>query len=280
VTAGAASLQVRALEEYLGRELFRRNGRHVVLTSEGAALLPRVQQTLSDLERAIDDTRGDRADGPLQVSMLSSFLQNWLLPRLPRLRAHHPGVDLQVHTSAGLVDFVRSEQHAAVRFGMGTWPYVTSDKLLDEWLVPVCTPELLARHGRLRKHGDVARYPLVHSSSEPWTAWLLAGERSVASAACRLRDDNSSPFTGTRIDDSAAVVRLATQGGGLALARWSLAADEIAAGGLVVASDRPLPVIESYWLVYPKRCRDLKSLQRFREWLEAEIAAFPPPPGA
>ncbi len=48
VTPGAASLQIRALEEYLSRPLFRRNGRVVELTTEGAALLPRVQQALGD----------------------------------------------------------------------------------------------------------------------------------------------------------------------------------------------------------------------------------------
>ena len=99
VTPGAASLQIRALEEYLSRQLFRRNGRVVELTTEGAALLPRMQQALGDLERALADTRGDRSGGPLRVTMLASFLQNWLLPRLPRLHARVPRIDLQVHTS-------------------------------------------------------------------------------------------------------------------------------------------------------------------------------------
>jgi DNA-binding transcriptional LysR family regulator len=53
VTPGAASLQIRALEEYLSRPLFRRNGRVVHLTTEGAALLPRVRQALGDLEHAL-----------------------------------------------------------------------------------------------------------------------------------------------------------------------------------------------------------------------------------
>src|SRR5512134_2776551 len=61
VTAGAASLQIRALEEYLSRPLFRRNGRVVELTAEGAELLPRVQQALGDIERALAATRGDPA---------------------------------------------------------------------------------------------------------------------------------------------------------------------------------------------------------------------------
>src|SRR5579871_3844296 len=49
VTASAASLQIRALEQYLSRPLFRRAGRQVHLTAEGAALLPRLQQSLRDI---------------------------------------------------------------------------------------------------------------------------------------------------------------------------------------------------------------------------------------
>jgi LysR family glycine cleavage system transcriptional activator len=270
VTAGAASLQIRALEEYLSRPLFRRNGRVVELTTEGAELLPRVQQALGDLERALAATRGDRSGGPLRVTMLSSFLQSWLLPRLPRLRAEHPRIDLQVHTSLNMVDLVRDDQHAAIRLGTGEWPGVTAEKLLEEWLVPVCTPELYAKHGALKRREDIGRYPLVHSTSEPWTAWLL--ER-------KAMDDKTSPFTGTRVDDSAAIVRLALQGLGLALARWSLAGDEVAAGRLVVASDRPLSFFRTYWLLHSKHGRAHPAFAEFREWLLAEMATFPRPPG-
>jgi LysR family glycine cleavage system transcriptional activator len=271
VTPGAASLQIRALEEYLSRPLFRRNGRVVQLTAEGAALLPRVQQALGDLERALADTRGDRSGGPLRVTMLASFLQSWLLPRLPRLRAEHPRIDLQVHTSDITVDLVRADQHAAVRLGTGPWPGVTAEKLLDEWLVPVCTPAIYAKHGPLEARDDIARYPLVHSASEPWTAWLLATKTGD--------EDTTSPFTGTRVDDSAAIVRLALQGFGLALARWSLCGDDVAAGRLVVASDKPLSFFRTYWLVHSKHGRAHPAFAEFREWLKGEMARFPRPPG-
>jgi LysR family glycine cleavage system transcriptional activator len=270
VTPGAASLQIRALEEYLSRPLFRRNGRVVQLTAEGAALLPRVQQALGDLEHALADTRGDRSGGPLRVTMLASFLQSWLLPRLPKLRAEHPRIDLQVHTSETSVDLVREDQHAAIRLGVGPWPGLTGEKLVDEWLVPVCTSALYAKYGPLKARDDIGRYPLVHSASEPWTAWLLA---------IKANDDTTSPFTGTRVDDSAAVVRLALQGFGLALARWSLAGDDVAAGRLVVASDKPLSFFRAYWLVHSKHGRAHPAFAEFRDWLKAEMARFPRPPG-
>jgi LysR family glycine cleavage system transcriptional activator len=271
VTVSAASLQIRALEEYLRRPLFRRSGREVSLTSEGAALLPRVQRALGDLERALDDSRAERGAGPLRVSMLSSFLHHWLMPRLPRLRSQHPHIDLHIDTSTSLIDFVRDDHHAAIRMGNGGWPNLQEEKLLDEWLVPVCTPALYAKRGPVNDADDLARYTLVHSTSEPWTAWLLAG---------RMTDDATSPLSGARIDDSSAIVRFALQGYGLALGRWSLVAEEVAAGNLVIASPKPVRYPRNYWFVCPQRAQTMDTLVSFRDWLRAEVAAFPPPPGS
>lgn len=270
VTAGAASLQVRALEEYLGRPLFRRDGRSVQLTEDGTALLPRVQEALSQLERALDDTRADRHGGQLRISTLASFLQQWLLPRLADFRALHPGIDLHLHTSIRLVDFVRTEHHAAVRFGTGGWPGVHAEKLMDEWLVPVCTPALLERHGPLRGGEDLGRYPLLHNVTEPWTTWLFGG---------RIDDSGHADGSGSRYDDSVATVRAAAAGHGLALARWSLVSDELARGELVAASSRPVRYARGYWFVCPARSRTLPLVAAFRDWLFAQAAVFPAPPG-
>jgi LysR family glycine cleavage system transcriptional activator len=268
VTVSAASLQIRALEEYLRQPLFRRNGRHVSLTDEGATLLPRVQRALAELERAIDDTRADRGSGAIRLTTLVSFLQQWLLPRLPRFYAAHPSVDLHVHTSTQLVDFVRDECDAAIRYGLGDYPGLDAEKLLDEWLVPVCAPALYAKLGRVRDADDLRRYRLLHSTTEPWSAWLLR------SCSC---ESDALVAGGSHFDDSVAVVRSAVAGHGLALARWSLAANEIASGALVAASPEPVKVDRSYWFVSPARARISDAVSRFREWLCAEARQFPPP---
>jgi LysR family glycine cleavage system transcriptional activator len=263
VTASAASLQIRALEEYLGQRLFRRNGRQVHLTNEGAALLLRVQRALEELERAVDDVRLDCLAGPLRVTTLTSFLQMWLLPRLGRFRAAHPEIDLHIHTSADAVDFVQEDFHLAIRLGTGSWPNLWAEKVLDEWLLPVCTSALYASHGPVRTADDLKRYPLVHSVSEPWTGWLFDGRA----------DPYAGGFRGAVFEDSESVVRMAAQGAGLALARWSLVADEIHCGALVAAG-RPVQFDRSYWLVCPTRAQGLQSVKTFMDWMRAEADLF------
>jgi len=70
---------------------------------------------------------------------------------------------------------VKAGIDAGIRFGAGTWPRLHAQKLLDEWLVPVCTPMLLQQHGPITEARDLKRYKLLHSPYEPWTAWLLEG---------------------------------------------------------------------------------------------------------
>jgi LysR family transcriptional regulator, glycine cleavage system transcriptional activator len=263
VTASAASLQIRTLEEYLGRRLFRRNGRQVLLTDEGSALLPRIKHALAEMELAVDDVRLDRSVGPLRVTTLTSFLQMWLLPRIARFRADHPEIDLHIHTSADMVDFVREDFHVAIRLGMGEWPNVWSEKILDEWLLPVCSRALLAKYGSVRTADDLKRYPLMHSVSEPWTAWLFDGRA----------DHYPGELRGAVFEDSDAVVRMAIHGECLGLARWCLVADEIHRGALVAAG-RPVKYERGYWLVCPTRARDLQGVRVFMDWIRAEADLF------
>ncbi len=267
VTASAVSVQIRTLEEYLARPLFRRNGREVHVTAEGRALLPRVQQGLEQLERAIDDARTERYSGTLKLSTLASYMQQWLLPRLPRFRASHADIDLHLQSSSDMVDFMREDFQLAIRFGTGGWPNVHAEKILEEWVLPVCSPALFEKYGPLRGADDLRRYPLLHSVTEPWTVWLFEGRASQQAAA----------FRGALFDDSHALVRMAMQGAGLALARWSLVADEIANGSLVRASTKTIPWDRSYWLVCPPRTADLPAVKAFSDWIKAESAAFARP---
>jgi LysR family glycine cleavage system transcriptional activator len=266
LTTSAASMQVQALEEYLRVPLFRRNGRQVELTSVGELLRPKVDQALADLERAIDEARADRGSGPLRVTTLAFFLAQWLLPRLPSFNAQHPNIDIQIHTSVTLSDFVKANMDVGIRFGAGTWPRLHAERVLDEWLVPVCTPALLVRHGPIEQARDLQRYKLLHSPYEPWTAWLLEGGVGEL-----------WPSSGPAFDDAVTIVRAAEAGQGLALARWSLVGDEVTNGRLAVAG-RAVHSAQAYHFVCPPAHLALEKVAIFREWLISECGRFPSPP--
>src|SRR3954469_19497776 len=82
VTTAAVSSQIKTLEDSLETPLFYRHSRSVRLTPLGTQLLPGVQRGFDELARAIDQLRKHRTSGQLNITLLSSFLQKWLLPRL------------------------------------------------------------------------------------------------------------------------------------------------------------------------------------------------------
>ena len=122
VTASAVSMQLKTLEDYLQLPLLRRRGRNLELTPEGERLLPRVERGLRELEEAIDAARGDRCEGEISVTTLASFMQQWLMPRLPDFQSRHPKLQVTIHTSAEPVDLRQSRLQAAIRMGRGQWP--------------------------------------------------------------------------------------------------------------------------------------------------------------
>jgi LysR family glycine cleavage system transcriptional activator len=270
VTTAAVSMQIKSLEDYLQVRLFQRSARNVQLTAEGQSLLPFVRRGLDELELGFRTVKLGRSSGALVVSLLASYLQRWLLPRIGAFRAAFPKIDLQFRTSTAIVDFAREDVHVAIRFGRGTWPGVHAEKLLDEWLVPVCAPTLRERHGPLHDTGGTGDYPLLHSATEPWSFWL---SKSVATTV----GEELWPDVGTAFDDSATVLHAAEQGQGLALTRWSLAAASIASGRLVVPHERTLPFAFGYYFVCPEAYLSLAKVTKFREWLMAEAARSPKP---
>jgi LysR family transcriptional regulator, glycine cleavage system transcriptional activator len=265
VTPAAVSQQVKSLEDYLQVQLFKRAGRRIELTAEGQHLLPGVRRGLDELESSMQHLKQHRSEGPLQVTLLSSFLQRWLLPRMPTFNSLDTGVELRFHTSREAVDFSRSEMHVAIRMGLGKWPGLYVEKLLDEWVIPIGSPSLLAKHGPVPRGQDLQKFPLLGSTDEPWQAWIEKGEESAWLARAPI------------IDDSAGVIAAAEEGIGFALARWSLVQRSLEQGRVVLAGDALLPFRFSYFFVCPEPYLVMPKVKRFRDWIFDSAKTFPKP---
>ena len=268
VTPAAVSQQIKALEGYIQVPLFRRSGRRVEITEEGLELLPAVRAGLEQLESAMQQIKHHRRAGPLQITLLSSFLQIWLLPRIRSFRRKFPNVDLRFHTSRDLVDFSRTTNHVAIRLGRGNYPNLHSEKLLDDWLVPVANPDLIKQYGMIERDGDLRKFPLLESGDEPWRVWTQSSE----AAAWQSRAPS--------IDDSAGVLAAAEEGIGYALARWTLVSRSLHKGTLRLAGKGALRYGLSFYFVCPKNFLAMPKVAQFREWIFAAARDFPPPAGA
>ena len=98
---------------------------------------------------------------------------------MPCRRTYHPNDQLQIIAEQHLADLNGTDVGAAIRFGAGTYPGLAVTWLMADTIAPVCSPELLARHGPVRSVTDLTRFSLLHDSSTEgdgsgadWPTWL------------------------------------------------------------------------------------------------------------
>lgn len=110
LTQSAMSSRIATLEEELGVLLLDRAGKQFKLTGAGARFLVYAEKLL-ELQREVKSEMG--SGQPMAVSMrigaIESVLHSWLIPWLEKLRADHPGLELEltVETTPILVDQIQ-----------------------------------------------------------------------------------------------------------------------------------------------------------------------------
>lgn len=261
LTVSALSHQIRGLEERLGQRLFARGARGVQLTADGEALYARVAGHLDAIEQALRPYQV-RRDDVLALTLMPSFANSWLVPRLPRFLAAHPRIELTLQSNIATVDFAReSTLDAGLRYGPGHWPGLHAVHLFDDWIVPTASPALLDRLGRptLETLGD---YPLLGAPGGRWSDWF-------AQFGGQLPGRFVAWF-----DDTEALHRAAAEGLGIALGRLTMARPMIEAGLLQPLFAQRLKSDYAHYLVHPERSANHAGLAAFREWLLAEAARY------
>jgi LysR family glycine cleavage system transcriptional activator len=268
VTQTAVSHQIRRLEQELGVRLFIRQNRALALTPEAKDYLPGVRAAFNDLRLATDRLLRKDNDHVLTVSTLASLAAKWLLPRLSAFQEAHPGIDVRITTSTGLVDFKSGDVDAAIRYGRGQWPGLRADWLMADELFPVCSPALLTGDKPLRSPQDLAHHTLLHSSGgydDDWRLWLTAAGLPT----------NISQQPGLSFDLIFMTVQAAIDGIGVAMGRTSYVEADIAKGRLVVPFNITLPADAGFYLVSPEAKAEAPKLSAFRQWLEASVEDKP-----
>src|SRR5262249_14188556 len=112
----AISHQIKLLESYCGRPLFRRRPRPLALTEAGARLLPVVREGFDSFAEALPPTRESPRDRSWRVSTPTAFASRWLVPRLPLWRAMHPGISLEIIGTDRLLNLQGGECDIAIRW--------------------------------------------------------------------------------------------------------------------------------------------------------------------
>ncbi|WP_348629664.1 LysR family transcriptional regulator [Mesorhizobium sp. WSM3860] len=178
LTHGAVSRQVKALEEHLGVQLFRRMTRRIELTDAGASFFSTVTRLLSDLAREAENIRRKNDETRLVISSGVSFASKWLTSRLHKLMARYPDFEVHLEVTDATVDFATGHVDVALRYGNGQYPVAAAERIMNETVSPVGAPAYRDRMGGLRSPGDLAKCQLIHEigMNTTWERWFSTME--------------------------------------------------------------------------------------------------------
>jgi len=269
VTQGAVSQQIKHLEEALGCKLFYRLPRQVTLTEEGRRFASVVEEALQSIEREARNLAVSRSSTDIRVRVGPSFALLWLIPRLGEFYAAHPQIKLFITAAYGYFDPARREFDLAIEMVKGRLPALRAESLMDEYLVPICSPEYLKTHTFLKHPKDLARCTLLHdahawtgaAADAEWRHWL----REVG--APQVDSTKGQFFSLANLSFEAALSHQ-----GVAMGRGALIGEFLEAGKLVTPFKQRIKSPLRYCLLYPKELADRREIRTVIAWLREQAA--------
>ncbi len=259
LTQSAVSRHIKALEEQIGVLLFIRNRQNVSLTPAGENYARDIRQALSAIASASMALQVNPEGGTLNLAILPTFGTSWLAPRLSGFLNENPGVTVNFNTQLKPFDFDAEQFDAAIHFGQPDWPKTEASFLMNETVLPVCSPGFLEKNC-LAGPSQLSLALLIHLSSRPdaWAHWF------------RCQNIEFQNRGGIVFDQFATAAQAAKHGLGIALLPEFLIERELKDGELVPASNIRIQSEEAYYLVWPEHRTNFPALAAFRDWIVAE----------
>lgn len=152
--------RIKQLEQRLGRSLFRKQGRGLVLSPEGELLLSYAQRLFRLADEAESELKSGRAMGVFRIGSLESTAGSRLAPILSRFHQQHPGVvvELVTGTTGALLQKVANfEIEAAFVSEPYTPGVLQARKVFEEELVLITGQDVAS----VRRASDLAGMTLI-----------------------------------------------------------------------------------------------------------------------
>ncbi|WP_281718012.1 LysR substrate-binding domain-containing protein [Pandoraea apista] len=259
-TEGAVSRQIGRLEAFLGVALFERVGNRVRLAPHGTRYAVQVREILDRLERDSLYLMGQPIEGAsIDIAASPTFATRWLIPRLKRFQREYPNITVHIAERMDPFLLAGSGFDAAIHFEHPAWAGMHLHRLLEEILVPVCSPTLLADAGA---NTSLDALPLLHRRQNP-DAW----QRYAQASGIVL----TNPAVGARYDLHVMLIEAALAGLGVALVPRLYIGAELEQGRLVAPWPDGKALTKNFCLVLPEPIElSERPVQAFSKWILEE----------
>jgi LysR family transcriptional regulator, glycine cleavage system transcriptional activator len=262
VTHGAISHQVRQLEQFLGAPLFVPSGRGLEPTETGLGFAADVGAALDQIASATERLIEPAGSQLVRLNAPPAFTLHWLFPRLRGFQRLHPSIEARLSTSGQSFQEVGLNSDVIIRRSPMSRDGYDCQLLMEDWAVPVCTPDLLKEHP-VNRPADLLHHTILTSDSHngAWETWLSGA--GVCMPRRRLRFEHYH-----------VLLQAALEGMGVTLGPAVLVDDDIREGRLAVAIDRPRVRFDPFHVLYRTEGPNRQRTRIFVDWLMGEAASF------
>ncbi|MBD3677492.1 MAG: LysR family transcriptional regulator [Rhodobacteraceae bacterium] len=175
VTPAAVGQQIRGLEAFLGRKLFRRSGQGTTPTEAAKQLEAQLTSGFSQVAEALARLSSAPEANRLSVTLPASFAENWLMPRISAFYGIASEVDLRIDATNRMVDLLAEDFDFALRYSPPTKDPFDDTELFGDRVLPVCSPDFAITHKASLQEKSLKGVPLVHLENRTpdpsWPDW-------------------------------------------------------------------------------------------------------------
>jgi LysR family glycine cleavage system transcriptional activator len=265
----AISHQIKLLESYCGRPLFRRRPRPLALTEAGARLFPVIREGLDSFADALSAIRESPRERSLKVSTTNAFASRWLVPRLPLWRAVHPGISLEIIGTDRVLNLQGGECDIAIRWTRDPpTGFVVKELFASKFLV-LCSPSALPAAKPLGSYRELRGHTVIHwywppqAVHPPTWRWWLDGLRATDPTVPFLEELDQLTFR-----EELHAIDALIAGQGIAICDDRLVAEELRSGRLIKALDSEIPEA-GYYLLYRADHPSKAVIEEFFDWAKS-----------
>ncbi len=265
VSQTAVSKRIHQLEEYLGVQLFIRNGRALSLSDEGQQLRDKAAMALDYLESAVLSISAHKSEA-VRIAANSAVSIFWLSPRLKQFGLSDNACPVNLMTSDVTNDLITNENDLAIVYGDGSLPDFDCTLLFQEELAPVAAPKIADKLQKSANHNlfslnledrpSLLNYTRV---GPDWINWEVWGNS--------MQISNISDWSQIMCKTYTHTIGRAIEGEGIALGSLSLIDDEIRSGKLVKIGSQILQSSKGYYVASPIGKRPQGAIKQLFDFL-------------
>ncbi|MFC0267653.1 LysR substrate-binding domain-containing protein [Kushneria aurantia] len=274
LSQSAVSRQITDLEQFLGRTLFIRQQRQLLLTRAGEIYAHQVRDMLETCTHATAEVMKSVGENELTVACTPGVAQFWMTPQLSRFRREHPDIQLRLIVRKDFASLSSFEFDLGVYYLPGSTLHgFDTTLLIPEEVHPVCSPGYLA--ACRRRLGLDSSELLGPAQLNAETLLVLEDSRSIWLSwpqwfACNGLLEPRLHHNTMTSNHYPSLIEMAALGDGIALGWRHIIDSQIATGRLVRASHHSASHGQGYYLITPAERHRNHATRLLHRWLLAK----------